>query len=301
MTIFSVSQTNAFRKAVSMIRKNKSAFIGNILFFTLVFCLPLFAYIIFYNLYRADQQLDYRPTVSVYFANNINAQQLSDAKVLIGRISGVKDSMIIKKEETLAKIKADPTLADSVVALTANPFPDVIVVTPKTIETAKIKAMLAEIQKLKFVEAVDFDTVWAKQFDAITYVFSIIAIVLMALFILAVCIVSINIARTEYIRHSREMALIQLLGGLHSALRKPLIMYSFFLGIIGTLIALGLAFIATLLIAPEIDYLTKSYQGSFTVLFIPIIHVLIIAFIGGLLSAVCAWLAGLFSKTDTSM
>ena len=298
MAIFSIKQTNAFRKTRQMISSNRAGFFVHLISFAIILSLPFAAYVAFYNLSHLEEKLDYRPTLSVSFLPQITAQQLSDARVLIERIPAVREAVIIHKENSLAQLKQDPAIAQSLAILGKNPFPDLIIVTPKEINPADLNALAKKIEHIKYVDQIDTEMAWAKELSAILDLLWLIVIGVMSLVIASAFMFSIAANRIEVLRGAQETGLLLSLGGIKSTIQKPYVYFGAILGGLSAALAAVFVFGLLLLLAPEIEFLTAHYQENFTLRFIPLSSLLIWLFVGAFVGVIGSKLSTLsFSET----
>lgn len=208
--------------------------------------------------------------VSVYFKPSVTPEQIQVVEANLESLAYVKAVKYVSKSEALEKLRArysdSPLILESLKELQANPLGDTLIVsTHETADYQKVIDILnATPQYAVLIDNKNFEDnrfiidrleSLAKQVNragwTITVFFAAVAV-----------LVIVNTIRIAVYTHRDEVAIMKLVGASNAFVRGPFIVETIFYAIIGTLLTIGLSYLAVNLTDPYISALLGSADFS---------------------------------------
>ena len=103
------------------------------------------------------------PQISVFMAADADRRSATEIASRLNKYGGLKQVQFLPREETLARMKANPGLRDVIEALSANPFPDAFVVTAADDRPEAMEKLVLEFRQWPKVEQVQLDSAWVRR------------------------------------------------------------------------------------------------------------------------------------------
>ena len=129
--------------------------------------------------------------------------------------------MFLPREDTLARMKKSPGLADVIDALPANPFPDAYTLTPVDEGAEASETLAAELRKLPRVDHVQLDSAWVRRLDALLRLGRTGLLLLGGLLGVGLVAITFNTIRLQVLTHRAEIEVSRLLGATDAFIRRP--------------------------------------------------------------------------------
>jgi len=200
------------------------------------------------------------PQISVFMASSADRRAATDIGGRLAQFGGVKQVQFLPREETLARMKANPGLRDVIEALPANPFPDAFVVTAADDDPEAMEGLAAEFRQWPKVEHVQLDSAWVRRLDALLKLGRTAVLLLGALLGTGLIAISFGIIRMQVLTHRAEIEVSQLLGATDGFIRRPFLYYGFLLGLGGGVVAWLLVGAAALWLRAPLSELVRLYD-----------------------------------------
>lgn len=203
--------------------------------------------------------------LSVYMdkkATGARAQAL--AKQLRGR-SDVEAVRVITAAEALAQFRTASGFGSALDALSDNPLPDTLVVTPAPAASTPegLEALKNGIAAAPDVQTVQADTEWVKRLHALMDIVNRVLWLTAALLALGVVLVVANTIRLDILNRRTEIEVMKLVGATDGFARRPFLYSGIWYGLGGGLLALLLVGIAVGLLAGPVRRLAGLYGSEF--------------------------------------
>jgi cell division transport system permease protein len=227
--------------------------------------LPLLGSLFLENARLATSNLNSAFDLSVYLdkkAGSARAQALVKQLRLRGDVAAVR---LITAEQALADFRHDSGFGKALDALTENPLPDTLVVTP-TLDastphgTESLKAALAAMPD---VEAVQLDTEWVKRLHAMLQVLRHVVLLTGALLGVGIVLIVSNTIRLDILNRRAEIEVMKLVGASDGFARRPFLYSGIWYGLGGGALAVGLVAAAGGILAPPVEQLATLYGSGF--------------------------------------
>ena len=200
------------------------------------------------------------PQITVFMAANADRAMAAEIESRLKKRGDIKRIGFLPREETLARMKANPGLRDVIEALAANPFPDAFVLTAADEGLQAQEQIVAELRQWPRIEHVQLDSDWVRRLDALLELGRTAVRVLGALLSAGLIAISFSIIRMQVLTHRAEIELSGLLGATDSFIRRPFLYYGFLVGLGGGIVAWLLVGAATLWLRAPLGELVRMYD-----------------------------------------
>jgi cell division transport system permease protein len=227
--------------------------------------LPLFLDVFLQNLGTATSDWNQAFDISVYMdkqAGGGRAQAL--AKEFRGR-PDVANVRVITAEEGLTQFKVGSGFGHALDALTDNPLPDTLVVTPALAASTPggTEALKQALAASAGVQTVQIDTDWVKRLVSLLDIMRRIVLLTGGLLGLGVMLVIGNTIRLDILNRRAEIEVMKLVGGTDGFARRPFLYSGVWYGLGGGLLALLLVALAVALLSQPVARLAGLYGSQF--------------------------------------
>ena len=200
------------------------------------------------------------PQISVFMTSNADRQAATEIESRLGKAGGVKQVQFLAREDTLARMKANPGLREVIEVLPANPFPDAFVVTATDDRPEAMEKLAVEFRQWPKVEHVQLDSAWVRRLDALLKLGRTAVMVLGVLLGAGLVAISFGIIRLQVLTQRAEIEVSQLLGATDGFIQRPFLYYGFLLGLGGGIVAWLLVGAAALWLRTPLSELVRLYD-----------------------------------------
>jgi cell division transport system permease protein len=227
--------------------------------------LPLLGTLFLENARLATSNLNSAFDLSVYLdkkAGSARAQALVKQLKLRGDVAAVR---LITAEQALAEFRSDSGFGKALDALTENPLPDTLVVTP-TLDASTphgTESLKAAIAAMSDVQAVQLDTEWVKRLHAMLQVLRSVVLLTGALLGVGIVLIVSNTIRLDILNRRAEIEVMKLVGASDGFARRPFLYSGIWYGLGGGVLALGLVAAAGAILASPVEQLATLYGSGF--------------------------------------
>lgn len=206
--------------------------------------------------------------LTVYLKDSVSAahaEQLTQALKKRGDIT----VRLVKSDEGLKEFREYSGFGTALDALTENPLPHVIVVTPKIDNSAETLAgqldrLGAELRRLPETELVQLDSAWVQRLSAILDALRRAVVIIAVLLALGVVIIVSNTIRLDIQNRRDEIEVAKLVGASDAFVRRPFLYEGFWYGLGGSCVALVTVTVTVLLLRGPVERIAKLYGSAFT-------------------------------------
>ena len=227
--------------------------------------LPLFLNLFLANVRTATGNWNEAFDLSVYMdkkAGSARAQSLAKQLRARGDVVAVR---IITAEQALAEFRETSGFGKALDALSDNPLPDALIVTPTLIAstpqgTDTLKAVIAAMAD---VETVQLDTEWVKRLHAMLDILRRVIWLTGGLLGAGVVLVVGNTIRLDILNRRAEIEVMKLVGASDGFARRPFLYSGIWYGLGGGLMALILVTVAETVLAKPVERLANLYGSQF--------------------------------------
>lgn len=225
--------------------------------------LPAGGFVVLASVQEAAQRAAPAARISLYLAVDAERKAATDLEVRFKSNPAVKSWVFIPKEDTLARMKKSPGLADVIAALPANPFPDAYTLAPVDERAEASEALAAELRKLPKVDHVQLDSAWVRRLDALLRLGRTGLFLLATLLGLGLVAITFNTIRLQVLTQKAEIEVSRLLGATDAFIARPFDYYGAIQGFGGGVVALIIVSLAGLGLRGPVNDLAQLYGLGF--------------------------------------
>jgi cell division transport system permease protein len=227
--------------------------------------LPLFLGLFLQNARNATVNWNDAYDLSVYMDKKAAAGRTQALAKLVQRRSDVAAVRIITAEEALAQFRSDSGFGKALDALTDNPLPDTLVVTPTLAASTPegTDSLRVAIAALSDVQTVQLDTEWVKRWHSMLDILRTVVLLTGGLLGVGIVLIVSNTIRLEILNRHAEIEVMKLVGASDGFARRPFLYSGIWYGLGGGLLALVLVAIAAALLAQPVEKLALLYGSGF--------------------------------------
>jgi cell division transport system permease protein len=227
--------------------------------------LPLFLNLLLQNARVATGNLNEAFNLSVYMDKKAGAARTQAVAKLLRLKADVAGVKVISADEALADFRKDSGFGKALDALTDNPLPDTLIVTPTLVAstpegTEHLRSVIAAVPD---VQSVQIDTEWIKRLHAILGFLRQVVLLTGGLLALGIVLIVSNTIRLDILNRRAEIEVMKLVGASDGFARRPFLYSGIWYGLGGGILALILVAIAARLLASPIEQLARLYGSAF--------------------------------------
>jgi len=197
----------------------------------------------------------------------------------------------LSAEQALSDFAQQSGLADVLADLPENPLPASLHITPKDINSAKLKALEQHLSTYPGVDTVQLDWRWTERLAAILALGEHLALGLALLLAAALLLVIGNTIRLHIENRRSEIEVIKLVGGTDSYVQRPFLYMGALYGASGGLLAWGLLAYSLSWLNQAVIRLAALYSSDFSLNAVGAVEGLFLVLVALALGCVGAWLA----------
>ena len=227
--------------------------------------LPLFLNLFLMNARAATGNWNDAFDLSVYMGKKATAARAEALAKQLRLRSDVAAVSLITADQALTQFKDASGFGKALDALSDNPLPDTLVVTPTLPASTPegTEALKNAMTAMSDVDMVQLDTGWVKRLHAILDILRRVVLLVGALLSAGVVLIVSNTIRLDILNRRSEIEVMKLVGASDGFTRRPFLYSGIWYGLGGGLIALILVTVAVALLAAPVNELAKLYSSGF--------------------------------------
>jgi cell division transport system permease protein len=255
--------------------------------------LPLFLSLLLQNARIATGGWNEAYDLSVYMDKRASAARVQALVKQLKTRGDVAAVRLITADQALVEFRNDSGFGKALDALSENPLPDTLVVTPTLTSstpqgTETLKTALAAMSD---VQAVQIDTEWVKRLRSILELLRRVVLLTSALLGVGIVLIVSNTIRLDILNRRAEIEVMKLVGASDGFTRRPFLYSGIWYGLGGGLLALLLVAIASVVLARPVAQLAFLYGSDFRLQGLKLVSGFGVLMIAAGLSWVGSWLA----------
>jgi len=243
------------------------------------------------NLERLGGNWQQAAQITVYLTTSSSEADGLALRDKITALDDVENVEWLSAEQALSEFAAQSGLADVLADLPKNPLPASLHITPKDIDSAKLKALEQQLSAYPAVDLVQLDWRWTERLAAILALGEHLALGLALLLSLALLLVIGNTIRLHIENRRSEIEVIKLVGGTDSYVQRPFLYMGALYGIGGGLLAWGLLAYSLSWLNQAVTRLASLYGSDFSLNAVGAVEGLVLVLMALALGCAGAWLA----------
>jgi len=227
--------------------------------------LPLLLSLFLSNLSAATGNWNDAFDLSVYMNKKASAARAASVAKQLRQRGDVATVRVITADQALAQFRNDSGFGKALDALSDNPLPDTLIVTPTLAASTPqgTDALKQAIGTIADVQAVQLDTEWVKRLHAMLDILRRVVLLTAGLLGAGVVLIVGNTIRLDILNRRQEIEVMKLVGASDGFARRPFLYSGIWYGLGGGLIALILVAVAAVILARPVDTLAKLYGSQF--------------------------------------
>jgi cell division transport system permease protein len=227
--------------------------------------LPLFLNLLLANVRTATGNWNDAFDLSVYMDKRASSGRVQLLAKHLGGRGDVAAVRVVTAEQAMAEFRADSGFGKALDALSDNPLPDTLIVTPTLAASTPqgTDALKAAIAAMADVQTVQLDTEWVKRLHAMLDILRTVVALTAALLGVGVVLIVGNTIRLDILNRRGEIEVMKLVGASDGFARRPFLYSGIWYGFGGGLIALILVAVAAAVLAGPTEHLAKLYGSGF--------------------------------------
>lgn len=234
-------------------------------------------------------------SIDVFLKPELGTARAQQVAERVGARDDVAKVELITAEQGLAEFRLRSGFGEALDALTDNPLPATLVVTPAAGATtaAAMSALSTALGQLKEVDQVIADTQWLERLQALLMLARRISDGAGILLAVAVLLVVGQVVRGDIETRRAEIEVSKLLGASDGFVRRPFLYTGLWYGLGGGLLALLLVLAAVQWASPGVSRVAALYGSDYRLLGLPLAGYLSLVATG----AVLGWLGSGIAAT----
>jgi cell division transport system permease protein len=227
--------------------------------------LPLFLNLLLANVRTATGNWNDAFDLSVYMSKKAGAARTASVAKQLRQRGDVAAVRVITADQALQEFRDDSGFGKALDALSENPLPDTLVVTPTLAAStpAGTAALKGTIASLSDVQTVQLDTEWVKRLRAMLDILRRVVLLTGGLLGAGVVLIVGNTIRLDILNRRTEIEVMKLVGASDGFARRPFLYSGIWYGLGGGLMALILVAVAVAVLARPVESLAKLYGSQF--------------------------------------
>ncbi|HIT96526.1 MAG TPA: hypothetical protein IAC45_05665 [Candidatus Aphodousia faecavium] len=266
---FASSRVWALQQVFRGIKNAKGVFFLALMLASLSLTIPVFVASVLYSLSEPIRAIPVAPEITVFTYQNLSKAQLDNLRERIGRHEHVMKITTIPKDEAFKSLNENLGIKQNQ-DNASNPLPDLIIVTLDThMPAADIERTAKNIEKLKGVSLVAYDSTWLTKLDAISHAITNLGWIFVAITLsLIVCVIAASV-RLAADTQKTELNMLYLFGATPSFSIRPYAWRGFLTMGLAAVIAIGLSSFATSFLNEALLTVGEQYGTSIAITPLP--------------------------------
>ncbi len=210
-------------------------------------------------------------SIDVFLKPELSTARAQQVAGRVGERADVAKVQLITAEQGLAEFRLRSGFGEALDALTDNPLPATLIITPAQSATtpAAMDALRTSLAKLAEVDQVIADTQWLERLQALLAVSRRISEGAGILLAVAVLLVVGQVVRGDIETRRAEIEVSKLLGASDGFVRRPFLYTGLWYGLGGGLLAWLLVVVAVQLASPGVARVAALYGSDYQLLGLP--------------------------------
>lgn len=269
---FMSSRLWAFKQVTRGITRSKGLFSLAFALVTLTLTIPVFVLTVTLSMTEPLQALPVEPQITVFTDLNISKATQNNLIARVKRHANVTQVQLVEKEQALAQLNENLGLKKAN-DREANPLPDLLIVTlDRNTNSHDIEKTAENIEKLRGVDMVAYDSTWVSKLDAIKHSLSNLLKIFVTLTgILSFLVVTASV-RLAVNPQKNELEALYLFGADPSFSRRPYTWRGFLTMGLAAYCSVFLSNICTNYLNQALIVLGQQYQVQLTIAPLPGIY-----------------------------
>ncbi len=283
----------ALISSIGQMVRAPAASVLTVLVIAISLALPLGLLIVVKNLDSLRANYDGGRQVSILLKPEYDEAAAFDILARLEQRPDIERLELVSRDAAADELRELLGVSDVTAGLDSNPIPVTLIAqpTPDWSSIDRVTELAEALKNLPEVGEVILDVVWLKRLEALSALIKRAALILAAVLGLAVLLTVGNTIRLMVLGRAQEILVIDRVGGTPAFIRRPFLWTGLVQGLLGGLVALGVAGAAQYALSSRIEALVSSYQGGLSLLGTGPVAALATVATGALLGWLASWVA----------
>ncbi|HEY5264741.1 MAG TPA: permease-like cell division protein FtsX [Steroidobacteraceae bacterium] len=227
--------------------------------------LPLFLNLVLQNVSAATGNWNNAFDLSVYMDKKASAARVTSLAKQLGLRGDVAAVRVITADQALAEFRVNSGFGNALDALSDNPLPDTLIVTPTLVASTPqgTDTLKAAIAAMPDVQTVQLDADWVKRLHAMLDILRRVVLLTGGLLGIGVILIVGNTIRLDILNRRAEIEVMKLVGASDGFARRPFLYSGIWYGLGGGAMALILVAVAAAVLSRPVEQLALLYGSQF--------------------------------------
>lgn len=255
--------------------------------------LPLILQLLILNARQASGNWTQGTDLTLYLNTGVSEDRARAIEAQVRRRSDIAAVQLVTAQQALLEFREHAGFGTALDALTDNPLPHVLVVTP-TLEASRgdsTEALQKTLGGIADVAEVQLDAAWIKRLHAMLDALWRLVAIIGAILVAGIVLIIGNTVRLDILNRRNEIEVMKLVGGSDGFARRPFLYSGLLYGLGGGAMALGLAALTTHLLAGSIRHIAELYGSNFGLIGVSWETGVLVLAGAGVLGWIGAWIA----------
>ncbi len=206
-----------------------------------------------FNLKLTLQNLRAKVEIEAFLKDGITQSQMEELAGRVRLIQGVKDAILITKEEALLDLQREFG-KEFIDDLGANPLPPSLRVRLREgwRKGEIVQGIAARIDSLDGVEDVEYGGKWLERLDRFVFHLLLLDLILGVIIGLSSFMSVSNVVSRTFLARRKEVEIMRLVGATRRFIQRPFLYEGLFQGFLGGVIGAALLYLFFLLLSPQL-------------------------------------------------
>ena len=227
--------------------------------------LPLFLNLFLQNARAATGNWNEAFDISVYIDRQASESRLEAMAKQLRARDDVAVVRTITADQALAEFRDYSGFGKALDALTDNPLPNALIVTPSIVASTPegTEGLKAAIAAMPDVQTVQLDSEWVRRLHAMLVILRRVVLLTGGLLGFGVVLIVGNTIRLDIVNRRAEIEVMKLVGASDGFARRPFLYSAIWYGVGGGILALILVAVAAAVLAAPVERLALLYGSQF--------------------------------------
>ncbi|WP_417666143.1 permease-like cell division protein FtsX [Pseudidiomarina sp.] len=228
--------------------------------------LPATLYVVVKNTEAIGADWQHASEITLFLSKNLSQQEVSTFHKRLSLSNDIERVRWIDKNEALQEFRQESGFGEALDALSNNPLPDVLLVTPVANKrgTAQAQQLAQQMRNEREVEQVRLDLDWLQRLEALLNLVRDGLLALAALLCIAVVLIVGNTIRLNINSKRDEIMVMKLVGATDGYIQRPFLYTGVWYGFVGGLIAWLATAVMILWISGAVTDISELYESQFS-------------------------------------
>ncbi|RWU11298.1 cell division protein FtsX [Pseudidiomarina gelatinasegens] len=228
--------------------------------------LPATLYVVVKNTEAIGADWQHASEITLFLRKNLSQQEVSTFHKRLSLSNDIERVRWIDKNEALQEFREESGFGEALDALSNNPLPDVLLVTPVANKrgTAQAQQLAQQMRNEREVEQVRLDLDWLQRLEALLNLVRDGLLALAALLCIAVVLIVGNTIRLNINSKRDEIMVMKLVGATDGYIQRPFLYTGVWYGFVGGLIAWLATAVMILWISGAVTDISELYESQFS-------------------------------------